>query len=327
MRYFLTGTTGFIGGHIAKQLRAVGHEVVALVRDPTKARNLSDLGIILTKGDVTDPTTISAPMTGCDGVFHVAGWYKVGGKLSTDGVKVNIEGTRNVLTAMQTLKIPRGIYTSTLAVFSDTHGAMPTEEHVFTGTHLSEYDRTKAEAHKIAEEFVKNGLPLITVQPGLVYGPNDTSVAHDLLAAYLTGKLPLVPEQSAYCWAHVEDIARAHILAMEKGTPGESYIIAGPRHTLIEALAIAEGITKIPAPKRTASPQMLRTFSQIMGVLEKVFPVPVAYSSEYLRVSAGVTYLGDNTKAKNQLGYNPRPLIEGSPRHWRGSRRNSKNKF
>lgn len=313
MRYFLTGATGFIGGRLAALLRRHGHEVVALARSPEKAGGLSAIGVTLAKGDITDPASVRAAMAGSDGVFHVAGWYKIGPGAKTDeGVKINVEGTRHVLEAMRDLQIPKGVYTSTLAVFSDTRGTLPDETFRYDGPHLSEYDRTKAAAHEVAEELIQAGLPLVIVQPGLVYGPGDTSAAHDALVQFLTRKLPLVPTGAAYCWAHVDDIAQAHLLAMEKGTPGETYIIAGPPHTLEEALTLAATLTGIPLTKRRASPKLLNTLSGIMASLEDLkLPVPDSFSSEYLRVSAGATYLGDNRKAKRALGYHPRPLEEG----------------
>ena len=313
MRYFLTGATGFIGSRLASFLRAQGHEVVALVRSPEKASALAQQGVTLAKGDVTERASLKAAMAGCDGVFHVAGWYKIGpGSRTDEGIKVNIDGTRNVLEAMRELAISKGVYTSTLAVFSDTHGKLPDETFRYDGPHLSEYDRTKAAAHDLADEFILAGLPLVIVQPGLVYGPGDTSVAHQTFEQFLTQKLPLVPEGAAYCWAHVDDIVLAHWLAMEKGTPGASYIIAGPPHTLVEALEVAEKLTGVPAPKRRASPGLLKSLAGFMGLLESLhIPLPEQYSSEFLRVSAGATYLGDNSKAKRELGYAPRRLEEG----------------
>ena len=127
MKYFVTGATGFVGGHVARQLIAAGHDVVAVVRTPAKAGDLTDLGIVLHQGDVTDKESMRAPMQGVDGVFHIAGWYKVGVKDKTPGEKINIEGTRNVLELMKELGIARGVYTSTLAVNSDTHGKLVDE--------------------------------------------------------------------------------------------------------------------------------------------------------------------------------------------------------
>src|SRR5262249_6995812 len=150
MKYFLTGATGFLGGQLARQLVTAGHGVVALVRSPAKATDLAALGVTLAQGDVTDPASLRAPMQGVDGVFHVAGWYKIGQRDSSAAQTINVDGTRNVLAVMRELGIPKGVYTSTLAIWSDTHGQKPDERYHFTGRHISEYDRTKAAAHEIA---------------------------------------------------------------------------------------------------------------------------------------------------------------------------------
>jgi nucleoside-diphosphate-sugar epimerase len=322
--YFITGATGFVGGRLARILREGGHEVIALVRDPSRAGDLAALGIRLHTGDVTDKASMRGGMAGAAGVFHVAGWYKLGLRDKTPGVKVNIEGTRNVLELMRELSIPRGVYTSTLAINSDTRGQIVDETYHYDGPHLSEYDRTKAEAHKIARQFIADSLPLVIVMPGLIYGPGDTSDLHDTWGKYLAGMLPALPQGVAYSWGYIDDIARAHILAMEKGRAGESYIIGGPAHTFIEAIQLAEKITGIPAPGLQMPRWAMRAFAGVMDVIDDVLPVPYNYTGEWLRVTAGVTYLGDNSKARRELGYDPRPLEDGlrETLAWEMARRN-----
>ncbi len=310
MKYFITGATGFIGGRLVRQLRQAGHEVVAVVRNPAKAQNLAQLGVTLYQGDVTEKESMRKPITGVDGVFHVAGWYKVGTKDKSQEYAVNVEGTRNVLELMKELKIRKGVYTSTLTVNSDTRGVEVDESYRFTGKHLSTYDKTKAEAHDIAVKMIKEGLPLVIVQPGLVYGPGDTSSIRSLFIQYLKKELPAIPEKTTFSWAHVDDIAHAHWLAMEKGKVGENYYICGPSHTMVNGLEVAQGITGVPAPK-PAPAGMFRTMSAVTSVLEKFVPIPENFSGESLRVIAGVTYIGNNGKAKRELGYNPRPLKDG----------------
>ena len=312
MRYFVTGATGFVGGRLTRQLVADGHQVVIIAREPSRARELNALGVEVHSGDVTDRASLRAPMTGVDGVFHVAGWYKIGARDQSAGQAVNVLGTRNVLETMQELGIARGVYTSTLAVFSDTHGRLVDESYRYLGPHLSEYDRTKWVAHYvIAEPLIKAGLPLVIVQPGLIYGPGDQSSIRTTLVQYLRRRLPVVPKGAAFSWAQVDDVARGHILAMERGQPGESYILAGPTHSLIDALTIAERITGIPAPRLHAPPELLRLASRLSGLVEDVLPLPELYRSETLRISAGVTYIGDNRKARRELGFDPRPLESG----------------
>lgn len=308
MKYFVTGATGFVGGVLAKKLRAAGHEVNASVRSPEKARELQALGVKLFKGDVTDKESMREAMTGVDGVYHVAGWYKVGAKDKRGGVQVNINGTRNVLELMQELKIPKGVYTSTLAVNSDTKGKLVDETYHFTGQHLSEYDRTKAAAHDIAKEFISNGLPLVIVQPGLIYGPGDTSSVRTSLINFLRGQLPMLPYETTLCWAHVDDIVDGHILAMEKGKIGESYHICGEPYKLYDAYQLAGKVSGKRAPLGV-SPYLMKAMSVLVKPLDAI--LPESYTSEGLRIIAGVTYIGDNSKAKRELGFAPRPVSAG----------------
>jgi nucleoside-diphosphate-sugar epimerase len=144
MKYFVTGTTGFIGGRVARQLLAAGHEVIALVRTPSRTQELVALGVKVHAGDITDKESLRTPMTGVDGVFHIAAWYKIGAREKSQAEEINVGGTRNVLLMMKELGIPKGVYTSTLTVFSDTRGQMVDETYKYTDTSfLSEYDRTK----------------------------------------------------------------------------------------------------------------------------------------------------------------------------------------
>src|SRR5215210_7122194 len=103
MKYFVTGATGFVGGQVVRQLIEAGHQVTAIVRNLAKAQDLANAGIALHQGDVTDKESMRAPMSGSDGVFHIAGWYKIGARDAREGVQVNIEGTRNVLELMRDL--------------------------------------------------------------------------------------------------------------------------------------------------------------------------------------------------------------------------------
>jgi nucleoside-diphosphate-sugar epimerase len=326
MRYFLTGATGFLGGALARHLAAAGHHVTALVRDPAKAAALSSAGpppasappdaagIAFVKGDITDKESMRAPMTGVDGVFHCAAWYKVGvsAEETATAERTNVGGTRNVLELMRELRIPKGVYTSTVAIFSDTEGREPDESYYHAGPFLSEYDRTKWRAHyEVAVPMAREGLPLVILQPGVIYGPGDTSGVRAAFVQYLQGKLAGIPAKTAFSWAHVDDVADVHILAMEKGRPGESYIVAGPSHTMTEAFEMAREITGIAPPSFHPSPGLMKVAAAIMGVVGSVFPLSGQLSAESLRVLAGVTYMGSNAKARRELGYAPRPLKDG----------------
>jgi len=181
------------------------------------------------------------PMEGTDGVFHVAGLYKLGIRDRKIAQRINVEGTRNVLELMKELLIKKGVYTSTLAVYSDTRGETVDESYRFTGRHISVYDETKWQAHfEVALPMIKDCLPLVIVLPGAVYGPGDTSAIGDTLKDFIKGELKIIPKGTVFCWSYIEDIVHAHILAMEKGKPGESYIIAGPPARIEDAFVLIE---------------------------------------------------------------------------------------
>ncbi|MCC7032263.1 MAG: NAD-dependent epimerase/dehydratase family protein [Acidobacteria bacterium] len=310
-RYFVTGATGFLGAEITKQLISRGHTVVALIRSPGKAGLLRALGVALHEGDITDRESLRAPMADTDGVFHCAAWYRVG-VAEPQAERINVDGTRNVLETMREFGVPKGVYTSSVAVFSDTHGQVPDETYRYDGPHLSEYARTKWKAHyEVALPMMTAGLPLVIVMPGLVYGPGDTGGMHDALVDLLRKRLPLTPRRTAFCWAHVEDTARGHIQAMEHGRPGETYIITGPRHTFEEAYDLAAGLAKVPRPLLHPGPRTMRAAAALAGLAARVTDLPPAFTSESLRVLAGTTYFGASDKAVRELGFSARPLAEG----------------
>lgn len=311
MRYFLTGATGFIGGHLARQLREAGHEVVALVRSPERARALAALGVELVPGDILEPPSLSPPMHGADGVFHLAAWYRVGARDRRRAYAINVEGTRNVLEAARDVGVPRVVYTSTLAVFGDTGGRVVDESYRMHGPWLSEYDRTKWLAHyEVALPMAEAGLPLVIVQPGLVHGAGDHSNVGAALRSYLRRRLPAIPDLGG-CWSHVEDSARGHVQAMERGRPGETYILGGPPLMWKEVLQVAEEITGIRPPRLVLSAPLARVSSWLMKPIAAVAPLPEPYHPETLRVAAGTTYFGDDSRARRELGWDPRPLREG----------------
>ena len=309
MRYAVTGATGFVGGALVRLLRANGHDVAALVRSPARSAALAAAGVALVEGDLDDAAALDRLCGGADGLFHVAGWYKLGDARPQDGWRVNVDGTANVLAAARRSGVPKVVYTSTLAVNSDTHGRVVDESYRFSGSHLSVYDETKARAHDVAVEAAQDGLPVVIVQPGLVYGPGDTSQTGTLVAAVLAGRRPTVPAGGAVCWGHVDDIAHGHLLAMEKGVPGESYFLAGEPSSLADGLRLLAELAGKPGPIVLPA-SVIRVAGAAVGIVERVVRPPAGYSSEAMRASLA-TYLGSPAKAYRELGWTSRPLREG----------------
>jgi len=309
MRYALTGATGFLGGVLARRLREAGHDVVALVRDPAKAVALTALGVKQVAGDLSDPVALRHLCDGADGFFHVAGWYKLGDRHPGEAWRVNVGGTRAALTAAQQTGVPRVVYTSTLAVNSDTRGEVVDETFRFTGRHLSVYDETKAAAHDLAHAMAGAGVPVVTVMPGLIYGPGDTSQTGELIRRVVDGRRPTVPSGGGACWAHVEDVADGHLLAMEHGEVGEDYMLAGPR------LALAQGLVQVATLADTEGPVCLPNAAVslsaiVAGWVGRAVPLPPGYAAETMLASLA-TYYGTPAKAQAAFDWTCRDPDDG----------------
>ncbi|MBK8985465.1 MAG: NAD-dependent epimerase/dehydratase family protein [Chloroflexi bacterium] len=311
MKAFVTGGTGFIGQQVIKKLLARNYEVYALARSAASAQIVADLGGVVVHGDITDVESMRAGMAGSDVVFHIAAWYKVGVSDGLEAEAINVGGTRKVLRLAHELGIPKIIYTSTIAVFGDTHGQLVDESFYQGGPFLSEYDRTKWLAHyKVALPLIEKGAPIIIVMPGMVYGPGDTSVLAEMMQLFYRG-LPALPgPETMFTFAHVEDIAEGHLLALEKGQIGESYILAGPAIPLGEMMDFWGHLTGKSAPLLRIPAQMVRPFAPIMGAANALLPLPSSFSQEATR-SLGATYIARSDKARAQLGWQTRPLQTG----------------
>ncbi|MEK7252706.1 MAG: NAD-dependent epimerase/dehydratase family protein [Actinomycetota bacterium] len=312
MNYFITGATGFLGGYVTSELLEGGHAVTALVADRDEARDIAEYGVRPHIGTLTDKEALRRGVRNADGVFHVAGHRLEFGERKT-AEAVNVVGTRNVLELVREHAIHRVVVTSTLGVYSDTHGAVVDESHHFTGKHITTYDRIKAKVHyEVALPMMEKGLPAVLLMPGAIYGPRDTSLMADVLTRYLVGRARFVSAGTAYCWAHVEDVARAHLQAMQFGRNGESYIVSGEPHTVREVLVragrlVGRRLPPVPLPSWAVWPAAAVTRA-VSAIVPQLRP-----TADRLRVATGVTYLGSDVKARAELGFAPRTLGEGLP--------------
>ncbi len=310
MKYLVTGATGFIGSHLVPKLIAQGHAVTCLVRNPAKAGTLRQLGAVLVQGDVTDKASMIEPMRGSDGVFHLAGMYELGREYHDRMAAVNVDGARLTFEAALAAGVPKIVHTSTVGVFGNTHGKIVDETYRIEKNELSsEYERTKWAAHyEVALPMIQGGAPIVITQPGAVTGPGDTSPLAQIIDTYLRGLPLMLGAKSGVTWAHVNDVADGHILAMEKGRVGESYILAGPALTYREAMQLFEKITGIPAPKIWLPGWAAGAMSGTIDFLERTFNAKLMYSSESLSTLNDYTFYGTADKAKHELGWQPRPV-------------------
>ena len=315
VKAFVTGGTGFIGQHLVRKLRERGDDVVALARDPSKASALSAQGVHIIEGTLSDDDAIRQGVAGCESVFHVGATYKVGVPKSEHDAMwdANVRGTERVLDAATEAGATRIIHVSTGNVYGNTHGKVVEEgyERPQPPDFLSYYDRTKYEAHKVALDRIAKGAPVIIVQPGGVYGPGDHSELGNMIDQARTGKLKLrlFPE-TGFNFIYVEDVADGILLAHDKGRIGESYNIAGEKATMGELVNKVSELSGRKPPSLTMPAAMMKAAIPIGPVVGKLMGFPPNLG-ELIKTSDGVTFWMTDQKAREELGFAPRPLDTG----------------
>lgn len=307
----VTGATGFIGSHLVPILLRRGHAVTCIVRNPAQAAGLAEQGVTLAAGDVTDRSSLVEPLRGAAGLFHLAGWYAFGQLDKARMQAINVEGTRNALEVAAELGVPKIVHTSTVGVFGNTQGKIVDETYrVGKDDMASEYERTKWAAHyMVAVPLQEAGAPVIIVQPGGVTGAGDTSPLSDIFRYFLRRMPVMFGAKSGVTFAHVDDIAEGHVLAMEKGQPGQSYILAGPCLTYRQVFDLCESITGIRATRFWAPGWTASASASLVGVAERL-GLKLSFSAEALATLADYTFWGSAARAEHELGWAARPVAE-----------------
>lgn len=313
MEVFITGGSGFIGQRIIEKLVRRGDRVTALVHSQRSANLVQSLGATPIWGDINARGSMRSAMQGKEVVYHLAAWYKLGSRAPGKNERINIEGTRNVLELAVELAIPKIVYTSTVAVYGDTRGTMPDETfHPQPHALLTDYDRTKHIAHyEVAIPLIERGAPIIIVMPGAVYGPGDASLVGQFMKLYYRGLFPVVlgPELTL-TYAHVDDIAEGHILAADKGRIGESYFLTGPALRLGGAMRMWAQITGRRPPLAEIPARWIKPLAPIVDIASALLPLPEVFSRDAMMILEA-SYQASSDKARNELGWEPRPVMEG----------------
>jgi dihydroflavonol-4-reductase len=315
VKVFVTGGTGFIGGHVVRRLRERGDDVRALVRSPDKAAALRDAGCELIAGSLTDSVAIRDGMEGCDAAIHGAAIYEVGIPDSRHRAmyEANVLGTENVLRAALDTKIGKIVYVSTVAAFGNTQGQVVDETYEHPGGgYTSYYEQTKVEAHKVAKRLIADeGLPCVIVQPGGVYGPDDHSAVGKQLHDFLAGRMPLLAfPDVGFNMVHVEDVADGVLLALDKGKPGEAYVLGSQITTMRELIETLAKVSGKKAPKRAIPTSLMKAMTPIGPLVGKVMGQPPNLR-ELITSADGVTFWARHDKAMAELDYSPRSLETG----------------
>lgn len=305
----ITGGSGFVGRAVLDRLIARGRTVRALTRSDASAAALASAGADPVRGDLGDPASLERAMAGCEVVYHVAGLN--GFCLPDPGALTvaNVEGTRAAVRAAGAVGVRRVVYTSSAATLGEARGAIGSESSPHRGSFLSHYERSKYEAERVAfATAAEVGVELVSVNPSSVQGPGRTRGTAKILIDALNGRLKLIVN-SRMSIVDVGDCAEGHLLAEERGAPGERYVLSGVTLTVAEAVALLGRISgrdehpqRLPAPVAVA----MATGAELLGRARGRRP---SICREMIRtILHGHAY--DGSRATRELGLVYAPIEE-----------------
>ncbi|KAF6176155.1 hypothetical protein GIB67_023446 [Kingdonia uniflora] len=324
MKVLVTGASGYLGGKLCYSLLNQGHSVRAFVRPTSNLDNLppppySD-EFELAYGDVTDYSSLLTACSGCQVIFHVAALVEPWLPDPSKFFSVNVGGLKNVLEAFRETKtVEKIIYTSSffaLGCTDDGAGNIADETKVHEEKFFcTEYERSKVVSDKIALQAASEGLPIVLLYPGVIYGAGKLTagnVVARMMIERLNGRLPgyIGYGNDRFSYSHVEDVVHGHMAAMHKGRTGERYLLTGENASFKHVFDVAAAITgtkrpwfHIPLWMVEAYGWVLVFFSRITGNLPLISP-PTVYVMRH-------QWAYSCKKAKEELGYSPRGLKEG----------------
>jgi dihydroflavonol-4-reductase len=313
MKVFVTGATGFVGANVVRALLAKGYEVRALVRAGANTANIDGLQIERAPGSLADRETLRAAMMDCEALFHVAAMYSLWKTDADPLYRANVEGTRNILTAAEEAGVKRIVYTSSVAALGvPARGQIATEALQTTVEELvSDYKKSKFLAEQEALAAARRGQHVVIVNPSTPIGPFDIkpTPTGEIVLRFLNKRMPAYVDTGLNI-VDVEDVAVAHILAMEQGKSGERYILGNRNLTLKEMLDILASLTGMKAPTKRVPHFIPLAVAYIdEGVLAKFGKRPDV-SINAVKMSSKVMYY-DSSKAVRELGM-PQSPVEGA---------------
>ena len=314
-RVGVTGASGFIGSAVVRNLLARDASVVALVEPGADVANLEGLDLERIDVDVRDAEGVGLAVRGCRAVFHVAALYRFWARPPRLFYDVNVGGTLNVIDAVRAAGVERMVYTSTVGTLGldAAHGGSAATERDYPDvSHLfGSYKRSKYVAEHEVLRAAAQGLPATIVMPTFPLGPRDRvpTPTGRLVLEYLNGRVPGFVDTTLNV-AHVDDVAEGHVLALERGDVGRSYILGGENYSLEHLLEVLAQVTGLPEARwhvpRALSLGVAHVSEFVEGRLLRRHPtVPI----EAARMST-TQMAFDDSRARKELGYSPRPAEE-----------------
>lgn len=322
------GANGFLGSHVLRQLVVAddGSEIRAMVRPGANTVGIDDLDVKRVLGDVFDAEALREAMTGCDVVYHCVvdarGWLRDPAPL----FRTNVEGTRNVLdVAAEIPGLRKFVYTSSYVTVGRKRGKRSTEADTVDVSKVTPYVRSRVQAEELVLQYARErGLPAVAMCVSTTYGSGDWGrTPHGaIIAGAAFGKLPFVMSGIDLEAVGIDDAAKAMLLAADRGTAGERYLISEKMISNAEVARLAAEAAGVEPPQRSI-PLPLSYAMAAAGTLKgKLRGTDERLSLESLRLMRAEAEL-DHSKAVRELGWQPRPVEESiaeAAKFWIGLR-------
>jgi farnesol dehydrogenase len=310
----ITGATGFIGRALVRRLSGEGMTLRLLVRRPDQAAGLTPPNTTLIQGSLEDAETLRRAVSGCGAVYHLAALARGWAEDPSEFDRANVAGTRNLLAAAAEAGVRRVVHTSTVMAIGPTDEVVADETFVTPFPALSDYQRTKREAERVVDEFVKKGLEVVTVSPSLVFGPSSSTRRtsfNRFLQDFIRGRPVVIPGDGTQRLnlVYLEDVVEGHLLAMAKGRSGERYILGGENVGMVE---LADRVNRLMGTTRRLH-HIPFSMAKAVGAIEEVRSG--LFGVEPLITRRGVevyrhSWTYSSEKARRELGYHPTPLTD-----------------
>lgn len=311
VRVFITGATGFVGGHVARQYATGGASLRLLTRQTSRLDSLSGINAEMVKGDLREPEKLRSALMGCDALVHVAADYRLWVRDPEQMYAANVDGTRELLKLAREVGIQRVVYTSSVATMGfKADGTIVNEDTpVALSDMIGPYKRSKFLGEQEAIQAAKAGQHVIILNPTTPIGAGDAKPTPTgrIIVDFLNKKFPAYVDTGLNL-VDVDEVARMHIVALDRGTPGERYILGGENLTLKQILDRMSAITGLPSPKMKVPHAVAMVFAffdeNFTGKLRGKEPRATV---EAVRMGKKMMF-ASSAKAERELGFQVMPV-------------------
>jgi dihydroflavonol-4-reductase len=311
VRVFITGATGFVGGHVAKAYAAEGASLRLLTRQTSRLDSLAGVDAEMVTGDLREPEKLRSALTGCDALVHVAADYRLWVRDPDQMYAANVAGTRELLKLAREVGVQRVVYTSSVATMGfKADGSIVNEDSpVALGEMIGHYKRSKFLGEVEAIQAAKAGQHVMILNPTTPIGAGDAKPTPTgrIIVDFLNKKFPAYVDTGLNL-VDVDEVARMHVVVLERGTPGERYILGGENLTLKQILDRMSTITGLPSPTMKVPHSVAMAFAffdeTITGKLRGKEPRATV---EAVRMGKKMMF-ASSVKAEHELGFRVLPV-------------------